>query len=303
MLVEDILGKDPQLQWELTLRDIQLIKNTQTAATVVNCATGRILTQNPTSMAILGIHGASHAVHKTGPHAPSSKALTITLVTSPNRLPSDRPVSVQLHCSPYSGWDFSVHQRRMRAHVEGDYSYIHLLFDQNKDELESLESETRLNIFHTRLEITHPVLRSFMCLHGEGQEAFYDVQISVTHGPIAYEKVFIVSKVDVTEAVLEKCELQHAYDKLTEEKQRAMALLHRQHELIECFGKVNEAALRSSDGKRKSAAHLMDNVFMHMTEGAGDVKEKIELNELLGQGSFGKVFKGLWRGLLLLLSS
>ncbi|GAX77891.1 hypothetical protein CEUSTIGMA_g5333.t1 [Chlamydomonas eustigma] len=84
-----------------------------------------------------------------------------------------------------------------------------------------------------------------------------------------------------------------------------MALLRRQHELIQCLGKVHQAAggtaghvsKRRTSGAMSamSTALLLDSVRLHMTDGGGSDSEHIELQEMLGQGSFGQVYKGLWR--------
>jgi hypothetical protein len=73
-------------------------------------------------------------------------------------------------------------------------------------------------------------------------------------------------------------------------------LVQRQYDLIECLGKVNsivpttttttgsEGARPASQGRMSSLA-LVDGVRKRVAEGAADARERIELLELLGQGS------------------
>ncbi|GAX83025.1 hypothetical protein CEUSTIGMA_g10452.t1 [Chlamydomonas eustigma] len=187
---------------------------------------------------------------------------------------------------------------RMRNHVSGDLSYVDLLLDHDKVRIQVFASEMkRSGIYQDRVEIKNPILRSFMCLK-EGVEVHHDVHVSITSDAVTSKVVYIISQVDVTETVLAKRQLQQAHDQLAEEKARMDVLLQRQHELIECLGKVNSVLPGGavSSGRRGSSAVLVDNVRARMTEGADGSRDKIELQRLLGQGSFGKVYKGLWRG-------
>jgi hypothetical protein len=86
--------------------------------------------------------------------------------------------------------------------------------------------------------------------------------------------------------------LQAAHDELAEEKDRMDALLQRQHELIECLGKVGgvdasvrDTALRVSRAPSVATAALMDGVRQHMKDGAEKPYETIQILEILGQGS------------------
>jgi beta-phosphoglucomutase-like phosphatase (HAD superfamily) len=109
--------------------------------------------------------------------------------------------------------------------------------------------------------------------------------------------------VDVTETVIAKRQLQQAHDQLAEEKARMDVLLQRQHELIECLGKVNSvvavkghhhhlAAAVASGSPRlsntqsvPSITSLLDGVRTHVTAESVGLKDNIELQKLLGQGS------------------
>jgi hypothetical protein len=102
---------------------------------------------------------------------------------------------------------------------------------------------------------------------------------------------------DVTEAVLAKQQLQMAHDQLAEERDRMDTLLARQHELIECLGKIgglDGAVVRrgsKDDGISNqkplsiAASALMDSVRQHVWEGAKKPQDGIEIQELLGEGS------------------
>ena len=81
--------------------------------------------------------------------------------------------------------------------------------------------------FRTQIEVVDPTLRMLMGLK-EGEEAFHDIQMSLTKDPVTLQPVFILSTIDVTPAVLAKRELQEAHGRLAEEKLRTEALLHRQ---------------------------------------------------------------------------
>ena len=52
----------------------------------------------------------------------------------------------------------------------------------------------------------------------EGEEAFHDVQMSLTQDPATLEEVYVISQIDVTAAVLAKRQLQAANSKLAEEQ-------------------------------------------------------------------------------------
>ena len=138
--------------------------------------------------------------------------------------------------------------------------------------------------FRTQIEVIHPTLRMMMGLK-EGEEAFHDIQMSLTRDPVTLQQVYTVAQIDVTAAVLAKREVQEAHAKLAEERVRTEALLHRQYELIECIGWVSDVG-RAAAGDQK-ATELIDSVRKQIAAGGPlcDGSGDIELICVLGQGS------------------
>ncbi|GAX83029.1 hypothetical protein CEUSTIGMA_g10456.t1 [Chlamydomonas eustigma] len=321
---------DELTQRNLGLRDLQILKSTHAAVTSVCADTGRVVTQNSASIAMMGFHGAAHyESNLEGPHQFSGgwtgqvikKMVCLKiLVVEPEA--NDAPSSScgRNDCSGASVKTVAVRVVMraavggvmMRGHVETDQSYIKLLLNNDEMKIKDLDQVMgRGGSYIIRVEVCNPLLRGFMRLKA-GQEVHHDVQITASQDPVMMKKIYIVSQVDVTETVLAKRQLQQAHDQLAEEKARMDVLLQRQHELIECLGKVNSVVVgkghhhhlagsqagprMSNSQSAPSTTSLLDGVRTHMTmEGAGP-KDKIELQKLLGQGSFGKVYKGLWRG-------
>jgi hypothetical protein len=88
---------------------------------------------------------------------------------------------------------------------------------------------------------------------------------------------------------------------LEEEKARMDVMLVRQFNLIECFSNTHQAAefdaSMSTDGS--STAQRIAAVKNQLN--SDNVKnlaetEQVQTLEVLGEGTFGKVYKGLWRG-------
>lgn len=199
---------------DMALRALQMTKNAPIiSVTVVSAPTGRILTQNPASMAMLGIHGSFNAdtglTSSTGPHGHcgSRPWPSVTLALS---VSTSGHVGVAISPIRYA--------KRMRAHVDGDESYLRLLFDNNevwqqgKDVFFSIfdyfyhtcQEKLKMAVHHNvigavgvhfdRVAITNPTLRSFMNVV-EGVEIFHDVQITVTQDLFDGQSVMVIAQV------------------------------------------------------------------------------------------------------------
>ncbi len=73
--------------------------------------------------------------------------------------------------------------------------------------------------FRSTISVTHPDLRTLMCLQGE-EELYLDSQVSLTEDPYTLQNVYVLSQVDVTATVLVQRQLQVALGQLAEEKVR-----------------------------------------------------------------------------------
>jgi uncharacterized protein YjbI with pentapeptide repeats len=96
---------------------------------------------------------------------------------------------------------------------------------------------------------------------------------------------------------------QEAKAKLEEEHVKTQALLARQLDLLRCF---EDGISKSGDGvkiKKKSRGVLTSDAIeaakrqMGTTDGEA-IDNQIELHQVIGEGSYGKVYRGLWRGTL-----
>ncbi|GAX77879.1 hypothetical protein CEUSTIGMA_g5321.t1 [Chlamydomonas eustigma] len=303
-LLRQAIQTGSDLQWTMGLRELQLQQHTPMSMTVLNRDTGRILFQNALSTAMIGAHGTynldpSLSQDENTSYGKRFKVLALTL-----KLRADGHVSTALTIIP----------RRMRDHCPDDFSYIHLLLDNHQDMIKQLKNMGSRQVFRTRLGITNPILRSFMGLEA-GREAHHDVQITMNEDPVNCQKTYIVAQMDVTETVLAKHELQIAHDQLAEERDRMDTLLQRQHDLIECLGKIGgvDGTLGGTGSSKVgslnqrpmslAASALMDSVRQHVREGADKPQDGIQIQELLGEGSFGKVYKALWKGTVVAVKS
>ncbi|KAF5833121.1 hypothetical protein DUNSADRAFT_10671 [Dunaliella salina] len=80
-----------------------------------------------------------------------------------------------------------------------------------------------------------------------------------------------------------------------DEKVSREALLGRQYDLIACFERTKSKSKPSSDGQQKTLARIAEARAAISDMGRG-MDEDIRVQELLAEGSFGKVYKGQWRG-------
>ena len=97
---------------------------------------------------------------------------------------------------------------------------------------------------------------------------------------------------------------------------RTEALFHRQHELIECIGWLSEVGRSAGAAGDSRASALIEGVWKQIVSGSGLAtassgssageasasgglpdQEALEILGPLGEGSFGKVFKGRWKGI------
>ncbi len=106
----------------------------------------------------------------------------------------------------------------------------------------------------------------------------------------------------MTAAVLSQRAVEEAHARLSEEKLRGDALVKRQMELIQCLGWVSDVARSAEtdsqsaeliDSVRRQLATLGESESSPMSSRGGST---IELKVLIGQGSFGKVYRGKWNG-------
>ena len=108
---------------------------------------------------------------------------------------------------------------------------------------------------------------------------------------------------------------QEAKEKLEKEHVRVQALLARQYDLIKCF-EGGRASKSSDSGKAKgrvcgltmdaieSAKRNIANVAIDSENPAADsIDNQIEIHQVIGEGSYGKVYRGLWRGTLVAIKT
>ncbi|GAX78093.1 hypothetical protein CEUSTIGMA_g5535.t1 [Chlamydomonas eustigma] len=250
----------PTLQLGGSLRDLLAINNTQSCMMIVARDSGAPLWQSSASMAMMGVHGLY------------------------NR-------------------ESSSSQLQNQAAAE-QQNYMIMLFDSDPDMYQELMlAGSQGETFYCQLEISHPVLRSWIGLQ-EWQQAHHRVFITLSQDPVTLQEVYTVSQVDVTDMVIAQQETHKALAELNEERQRLAqekehveGLLQRQYELIACISMVTEVG--RVEGNGHLASKLIESVRMQIsnTNLAERPSRKIVKLGLTGRGSYGKVYKGMWRGM------
>ncbi|GAX80144.1 hypothetical protein CEUSTIGMA_g7582.t1 [Chlamydomonas eustigma] len=268
-LLLQIMPLDPVLEHIWGMRDFLTIKHTPACISIISKDTGRLLWQNSASMAMFGCQGLFHSEIHFGSHLPPTSMSEDTLVHG------------------------------------GSFDFLEALFGSRKEKFWFEDLDNAVvggGYYRSQVSITDNKLRVLMGLKA-GEEAHHDVQVSQSQDPVTLQRVLTISQVDVTPTVLAQRQLQQAHAELAEEKVRTEALMCRQRELIECIGWVSQVG-RSAAGDARSA-ELIDRVWQQMIQDGGrdhsvscgaPELDDIELMELMGEGSYGKVFRGKWKG-------
>ncbi|GAX73536.1 hypothetical protein CEUSTIGMA_g987.t1 [Chlamydomonas eustigma] len=286
-LIDQIWMTDASFTQSWALRDLLVLKYAASCLTVVAQDTGMVLWQNTASMAMFGCHGLFSSHMKT---ISSNQAESVIderewgLVSSDSGPSASEPLAHDASC-PIAGNGMQINLRKE--------NFLELLFGQ--DMMQQLQAAGRQgDTFKKRVEITHPILRKCMGLKA-GDNAFHKAHATLSRDPITLQRVFIISQVDITETVSAKQQLQKAHAILAEEKKRMDALVKRQYDLIACLGMVTDVG--TSPGNNSAAAELIAGVQRQL---AGSLSMEddggLEVMEMIGEGSYGKVFKGRWKG-------
>ncbi|GAX78317.1 hypothetical protein CEUSTIGMA_g5759.t1 [Chlamydomonas eustigma] len=247
------------LTWPVIIRDPDGTRHWGMVQQVVALEDGSMLWQNSASMAMFGCHGSLHAAAREN-----------TTLAS--------------------------------------FDFVEMLFHSAQEQLQVMRTQVNQGgIFRHQLEITHQYLRSLMLLSDQSEEIHHDVQICLSKDPVTLQQVYTIAQIDVTAAVLAQKQVQRANGLLVMEKQRSLAVVQRQYELIECIGWLSEVGLSAAGDRRVS--DLIDTVRKQLLEestssqggdaegaGLGPGGEGIRLMEMIGSGTTGKVYKGLWYG-------
>ena len=249
------------------LRDLKVLNECGTPMVVVDEHSGHMLWQNASHMALVGMHSASNNDGASSSSNDPSKE-------------GHNYLEMLFHGAPDAP-----------RHV---IAYTHQLGTAVSDQ---------------RAPITHPLLRTWLGLKSK-EEMWISIRISLARDPSTSLPIYIISHVDVTERVRGEESLKKALQDLELEKKRTESLLQRQYELLECLGKVTTA--QTGIDKDSAAARMLEGVKRKMMVGASstrainalsseqqyETEEKLEILELIGTGSFGNVFKGVWNGSL-----
>ena len=266
------MADDVRRQW--SFRDILTVKHSQSSISVISIETGRMLWQNPASMQLYGNHGRFNSELRPG----SSEE------------------------DPTLGSQFD---------------FIDLVFGAEEADRMRVESKSG-GTYRSTLEVTNETLRSIIRLVSQ-EELHLDSQVSQTCDPHSLEKVYVLSQIDVTATIVSQRDLRA-------EKAKTHELLFKQRELIDCLtwlgevgqatGDVRSMQMINSIRKKMSAssatleAEISRNSLDSSSSGhvcdatvSSAANNAIELGELLGKGSFGQVYKGVWRGLTVAVKS
>jgi hypothetical protein len=188
-------------------------------------------------------------------------------------------------------------------HSEDGLSFLQLLFQGHDEEFKRLESTVEAEAFNFRLELKSQRMRSWMMILDPMQEIFHDVQIVCTVDPWLFQRIYIISQTDVTDTVKAQRQVMEANARLAKEQERMQAVLQRQYELIEVLQQQQQ--LTPSNGATPASASQLNSFndkirilkeIITSTKSDHQEPEEISLHRLLGQGQFGKVYLGTWRG-------
>ncbi|GAX79174.1 hypothetical protein CEUSTIGMA_g6614.t1 [Chlamydomonas eustigma] len=101
----------------------------------------------------------------------------------------------------------------------------------------------------------------------------------------------------LTETKLTNEELARTTDVLEEEQVRMSTLIARQYELLSCLDDMNPSVVTAKAGLTlEHIGEVRRLVNDAALKGLKFGQDQIQIKELLGEGAFGKVYKGLWRG-------
>ncbi|KAG1672491.1 hypothetical protein FOA52_002799 [Chlamydomonas sp. UWO 241] len=101
----------------------------------------------------------------------------------------------------------------------------------------------------------------------------------------------------LSEMLVINAELAETTSRLEAEKARMDVMLVRQYNLIQCFSVAGpKGNMQTGDGSTVDRIESMRQQLMSENVQSLAETEQIETLEVLGEGSFGKVYKGLWRG-------
>jgi serine/threonine protein kinase len=190
------------------------------------------------------------------------------------------------------------------------FNFIDLVFGSEEAQVQSASKNG--GTYRSTLEVKNTTLRSLIRL-GDKEEMHLDSQVSQTCDPHSLEKVYVLSQIDITAAVVSQRELRA-------EKAKTHELLLRQRELIDCLTWLGEVG--QSTGGDARALQLINSIRRQMSASSASLEEElsraasdssasgfeastvssshqndvIELGELLGKGSFGQVYQGTWKG-------